>query len=155
MVGAMTSERPSGVDTAPPAPPTGRARWLDVVRTTYRVIRSNPTGRITLKVLVAVFGALVVALGIALIPLPGPGWAIVIIGLSIWAIEFVWARHLLRFTRQQLSRWIRWVGARSWPVRLLIGAVGLVFVGAVVLLSLKYSFGIDLWSDIFGYVTTH
>jgi len=25
----------------------------------------------------------------------------------------------------------------------------------VVLLSLKYSFGIDLWSDIFGYVTTH
>ena len=33
---------------------------------------------------------------------------------------------------------------QSWTVRLLLGAVGLVFVSTVVWLSLKYSLGIDL-----------
>ena len=50
-------------------------------------IRAKPTGRVALKVTIGVFGGLIVALGIALIPLPGPGWAIVILGLAIWAIE--------------------------------------------------------------------
>jgi uncharacterized protein (TIGR02611 family) len=152
-------DQPSTVDAAAPSPPppgpTRRARLGEVLRGTYRVIRSNPTGRITLKVLVALIGGLVVAIGIALIPLPGPGWALVILGLSIWAIEFAWARHLLSFTRAHLSRWLRWIGARPLSVRLLIGAVGLVFVGFVVVLSLRYSFGINLWADVWGYITTH
>lgn len=147
------------VDMAPPSPrpppARRRTRWLDVVRATYRVIRSNPTGRITLKVMIALLGTLVVAAGAVLIPLPGPGWALVIVGLSIWAVEFVWARHLLRFTRQQLYRWLRWVRIQPLPLRLLMGALGLVFVATVVLLSLKYSFGIDLWAGIWEYVTTH
>jgi uncharacterized protein (TIGR02611 family) len=143
------------VQTSTPPPAAGRARWLDIVRTTYRVIRANPTGRIALKVTVGLLGAAVVAVGIALIPLPGPGWAIVILGLSIWAIEFVWARHLLRFTRSGLTRWLHWVGRQPWAVRLMIAAAGLLFVSIVIWLSLKYSFGIDLWARLFGYVTTH
>jgi uncharacterized protein (TIGR02611 family) len=136
--------------------PTGRwSRWREVARTTLRLIRSNPTGRVALKVSIAVLGATVVALGLVLIPLPGPGWALVIVGLSIWAIEFVWARHLLRFTRQQLSRWIRWIGIQPWPIRLLIGLAGLAFVSTVAVLSLTYSFGMDLWADIWRYITTH
>lgn len=136
--------------------PTGRLhRWREVARTTVRLIRANPTGRVALKLSISVLGATVVVLGLVLIPLPGPGWALVILGLSIWAIEFVWARHLLRFTRQQLSRWIRWIGAQPWPIRLVIGLVGVVFVSAVGVLSLTYSFGMDLWSDIWRYITTH
>lgn len=149
----MAGEPPS---TATVERPIGRwTRWRDVARTTLRLIRSNPTGRFALKVTVGVLGALVVVTGIALIPLPGPGWALVIVGLSIWAIEFVWARHLLQFTRQQLSRWIRWVRSRPWPIRLLIGTVGLAFVSVVALLSIKYSFGVDSWAEVLRYVTTH
>jgi uncharacterized protein (TIGR02611 family) len=33
--------------------------------------------------------------GIALIPLPGPGWAIVFIGLGMLALEFKWAENLM------------------------------------------------------------
>jgi uncharacterized protein (TIGR02611 family) len=33
--------------------------------------------------------------GLALIPLPGPGWAIVFIGLGMLALEFKWAEHLM------------------------------------------------------------
>jgi len=130
-------------------------RWRDVVRTAYRMIRANPTGRFALRVGVALLGAAVLVVGVALIPLPGPGWALVLLGLSIWAIEFVWARHLLRFTRQQLSRWLRWIGVQPLPIRMLVGAMGVAFVGIVAMLSLKYSFGIDLWADFWRYITTH
>lgn len=138
-----------------PAPPRAGARWRSVVRTTYELIRANPTGRVALKILIGLLGAAVVVVGVALIPLPGPGWALVILGLSIWAIEFAWARHLLRFTRTQLTRWLHWIAARPWPIRILLGLVGLVFVSVVVWLSVKYSFGIDLWARLWDYVTTH
>jgi uncharacterized protein (TIGR02611 family) len=144
--------RPQGLETVSSPPPPKRVRWRDMARQTYRLIRSNPTGRITIKVVIALTGLLVVAVGIALIPLPGPGWALVLLGLSIWAIEFVWARHLLRFTRQQLTRWIRWIGAQSWPIRVLIGLIGLVFVVFVVTLSLRYSLGIDVWAQARGHL---
>lgn len=138
------------------APEVGAApSWRQRVRTTYRIVQSNPTGRIALKVVVGLLGLAVVAVGIVLIPLPGPGWALVILGLSIWAIEFVWARHLLRFTRTQLTGWLRWVGRQSLAIRLLIGAAGLVFVSMVVWLSVKYSLGIDLWAASWDYITTH
>jgi len=127
---------------------------MDRARFTLQVIRANPTGAIALKILVAILGGLVVAVGIVLIPLPGPGWAIVILGLIIWAIEFVWARHLLQFTRDKLRGWTSWIGRQSWPVRLLIGAAGLVFVGAVLMATLRFSFGVTV-ADIWQYITTH
>jgi uncharacterized protein (TIGR02611 family) len=143
-------------DEAVPAAPAGRMAALrERVRVTLRVIRSNPTGRIALKVGVGIAGALVVAIGLVLIPLPGPGWALVILGLAIWAIEFAWAKHLLRYTRSRVQQWTRWVKRQSWPVRILLGMVGVVFIGAVLVLSLRYSFGIDVMGDIWAYVTTH
>jgi uncharacterized protein (TIGR02611 family) len=33
--------------------------------------------------------------GLALVPLPGPGWAIVFIGLGMLALEFEWAEKLM------------------------------------------------------------
>src|SRR5689334_22485933 len=84
-------------------------------------IRANPTGRLALRIGVGVLGALVVALGIVLIPFPGPGWAVVILGLAIWALEFSWAQRLLEYTKRQVLGWTRWVGPRSWPVRVLLG----------------------------------
>ncbi|MEV8508352.1 TIGR02611 family protein [Actinoplanes sp. NPDC051475] len=107
-------------------------------------IRANPTGRLALKIGVGVLGGLVVALGIVLIPFPGPGWAIVILGLAIWAVEFVWARHLLQFTKRHVQGWTHWVLKQSLPVRALIGLVGFVFICAVVWLSVKLTMHIDL-----------
>ncbi|MFF5176275.1 TIGR02611 family protein [Micromonospora sp. NPDC000089] len=132
-----------------------RSRWRERVRTTLDLIRSNPTGRITLKIFIGIAGALVVTVGVALIPLPGPGWLIVIAGLAIWAVEFHWARQLLAFTRRNVQAWTRWVTSRSLPVRFCLGAVGLVFVAVVVWASLKYSFGIDLVARLLHYLATH
>lgn len=132
-----------------------RAGWRGRVHTTLDLIRSNPTGRITLKIFIAIAGAIVVTVGIALIPLPGPGWLLVIAGLGIWAVEYHWARRLLGFTRRHVHNWTRWATSRSLPVRFVLGAVGLVFVAVVVWLSLKYSLGIDLVARVLHYLATH
>ncbi|MEU8262472.1 TIGR02611 family protein [Micromonospora sp. NPDC048999] len=134
--------------------PRPRGRWRGRVHTTLDLIRANPTGRVTLKIFIAVAGAIVVTVGIALIPLPGPGWLIVIGGLGIWAVEFHWARRLLTFTRRNVRAWTRWVLRRSLPVRLLLGATGLVFVAVVVWLSLKYSLGIDVVAWLLSHLAT-
>ncbi|SCL31113.1 TIGR02611 family protein [Micromonospora inyonensis] len=131
-----------------------RVRWRRL-RTTLDLIRANPTGRIALKVFISVAGALVVAVGVVLIPLPGPGWLLVIAGLGIWAVEFHWARRLLGFTRRHVQRWTRWVTSRSLPVRLALGTVGLLFVGGVVWLSLKVGLGIDVVARLLHYLATN
>ena len=107
-------------------------------------IRATPTGRLALKIGIGVLGTLVIALGIILIPFPGPGWAIVILGLAIWALEFAWAKSLLDFTRRHVRAWTSWVGRQSVPVRGVIGVVGLVFIAGVVWASVRVSFGVDL-----------
>jgi tellurite resistance protein TerC len=56
--------------------------------------------RFARKVAVAVIGSTVVALGIALIVLPGPAFVVIPLGLAILATEFLWARRLLRRVRQ-------------------------------------------------------
>ena len=107
-------------------------------------IRGNPTGRLTLRIGVGVLGALIVALGLVLIPFPGPGWAVVILGLAVWAIEFTWAKNLLEFTKRHIQSWTRWMGRQSWPVRILVGIIGFIFVAAVVWASVRLSFGVNL-----------
>lgn len=100
-------------------------------------IRSHRTGSVAFRTAIAIVGALVVALGLVLVPLPGPGWLIVFFGVSIWAVEFVWARNLLQFGKRVLGSWTAWVAVQPWPVKLLIGAVGLVFVGLVAWFSVR------------------
>lgn len=125
------------------------------LKLTVDLIRAHPTGRVALKAGIGILGGLVVAVGIVLIPLPGPGWLIVLGGLAIWAIEFVWARHLLRFTREKLRGWTAWVTRQALPVRLAIGAAGLVFVAAVAVATLEWSFGVNIVEEAWRYITTH
>ena len=100
-------------------------------------IRAHRTCSVAFRTGIAVLGGMVVALGLILVPLPGPGWLIVFAGVSIWAVEFVWARNLLQFGRRVLGSWTAWVSLQPWPIKLLIGAAGLVFVGAVVWFSFQ------------------
>nr|WP_232234023.1 TIGR02611 family protein [Micromonospora chokoriensis] len=143
-----------GGGTAVQDPPR-RPRWRERISLTLDLIRANPTGRIALKIFIAIAGAIVVTIGIALIPLPGPGWLLVIAGLGIWAVEYHWARRLLGFTRRHVHGWTRWVTKQSLAVRIVLGSVGLVFVATVVWLSLKYSLGIDVVARAMQYLATH
>ena len=114
-------------------------------------IRANPTGRMALKIAIGVLGTVVVAVGIALIPLPGHGWALVILGLAIWSLEFDWAKRLLHFTKRHVQSWTHWIARQSLPLRFVIGAVGLVFVSAVVWASVYVSLDINLATVILDF----
>jgi uncharacterized protein (TIGR02611 family) len=93
---------------------------------------------------VGVIGGLVVAVGIVAIPLPGPGWLIVIAGLFVLATEFVWAERLLEFTKRHVKAWTDWVNDRPVWVRVLIGAATAAFVYGVVVVTL-HLMGIPTW----------
>lgn len=81
---------------------------------------------------VALAGFLVIVGGIVLLPLPGPGWVIIFLGLGIWASEFAWAARLLAFTRRTLRSWTRWYAARFRPARLLLTLAALLAAAAAV-----------------------
>jgi uncharacterized protein (TIGR02611 family) len=74
----------------------------------------------------------VILVGIVLLPLPGPGWVIIFAGLGLLAVEFVWARRLLRFARRQVGRWTDWVRRQPLLVRAgSIAATLAILAGAV------------------------
>jgi uncharacterized protein (TIGR02611 family) len=56
------------------------------------------------RFVVAVVGFTVIAIGVVLLPLPGPGWAVIFGGLAILATEYVWARRLRDRARAYLRR---------------------------------------------------
>ncbi|MFT4233305.1 MAG: TIGR02611 family protein [Leucobacter sp.] len=82
-------------------------RWREAVR-------RRPWLNTAYKVVVTVLGALVVVIGLILVPLPGPGWLIVFVGLTILGTEYHWARRLLGWLHRMLARfWERWNAWRA------------------------------------------
>jgi uncharacterized protein (TIGR02611 family) len=96
------------------------------------------------RIAVGVFGGLIVALGLAAIPLPGPGWLIVIAGLFVLATEFVWAERLLEFTKKHVKRWTDWVTDQALWVRLLLAVATAAFVYGVLVVTLHMT-GVPEW----------
>jgi uncharacterized protein (TIGR02611 family) len=60
--------------------------------------------------------------GLALVPLPGPGWAIVFVGLGMLALEFKWAERLMERILDRLED-ARRSAASASPLQKAMGAV--------------------------------
>jgi uncharacterized protein (TIGR02611 family) len=80
------------------------------------------------RVVVALIGLGIVALGIILLPAPGPGWVIIFAGLGVLATEFEAARRVLAFTRRKYVEWVAWLGRQSALVRVLVSSAILVLL---------------------------
>jgi uncharacterized protein (TIGR02611 family) len=114
-----------------------------------RLVARNRGLEVAYRVLVAVLGFAIIITGLALIPLPGPGWLIVFAGLAVLATEFAWAERLLHYARTQVHGWTEWATSQSLVVRGLIGLIGLAFVaGAVTLYVLVV--GVPSWLPLIG-----
>ena len=55
----------------------------------------GPVRAVVVKVGVSVFGPLVVAAGVAMLVLPGPGLVVMALGAALLALEYDWARRVL------------------------------------------------------------
>ncbi|MEU1285499.1 TIGR02611 family protein [Kitasatospora sp. NPDC005856] len=66
-------------------------------------VRRAPTLHKVWQVAIFLAGLAVVGLGVIMLPLPGPGWLVIFLGMGIWATEFVWAQLALRWTRRKVA----------------------------------------------------
>lgn len=96
------------------------------------------------RVGVGIVGVLILLGGAAAIPLPGPGWLIVIGGLFVLATEFTWAERLLEFTKRHVKSWTDWATRQPLWLRGLIALATVAFVYGVVVLTLHLT-GVPGW----------
>jgi uncharacterized protein (TIGR02611 family) len=71
-------------------------------------IHQRPRLRVVYRFIVALFGAALTLVGLALVPLPGPGWLVVFLGLAVLGTEFAWARRLAAVIKRLLARFWTW-----------------------------------------------
>jgi uncharacterized protein (TIGR02611 family) len=125
----MAGDETDAVSPVLPAPP--RTGFVARVGGLRAKVRALPGGWVLWRVTVTVAGVATIAVGIVLLPLPGPGWVIIFAGLGLLGSEYEWAARLLRRTRGLVRSWTMWSLRQNLAVRVLIGLLGVaVVVGA-------------------------
>jgi uncharacterized protein (TIGR02611 family) len=72
--------------------------------------RQHPVLR---KVVVAVIGFVLIAVGTALLVLPGPGILVILAGIAVLSLEFPWAKAVFDRIRAAIDQALRRVGIRK------------------------------------------
>jgi uncharacterized protein (TIGR02611 family) len=119
---------------SPPDQPNGNVFSRALFSARERVHRL-PAGETVWRVGIAVVGLVVVVVGVILLPLPGPGWLIIFLGIGIWATEFAWASRVLRRARTAVGQFASWVSTLPRWGQLLVGAAGFAVAATFVTLG--------------------
>ena len=104
-----------------------------------RRIRSRPTWLAVYRGVVFTLGLVLVVGGLVLVPLPGPGWLIVILGIAVWASEFEPAARLLDFVKARVRAWEEWLRPKPWWVKALVALGTCVVVACALWLVMQVS----------------
>ncbi|MFE6871436.1 TIGR02611 family protein [Kitasatospora sp. NPDC057692] len=97
-----------------------------------RFIRRSRPLHLSWQVAVFLVGLAVVVLGVIMLPLPGPGWVVIFLGMGIWATEFVWAQLALRWTRRKVAEAAqKALDPRVRRRNLTLTAIGLTLIAAL------------------------
>jgi uncharacterized protein (TIGR02611 family) len=120
--------------------------WLRGWTRRRQRLRERPVVDFAYRVAVGVVGLTVVLIGIVAIPYPGPGWAILFLGLAILGTEFYWAHRTLTFTRGRYNSTMTWFRGQGWWVQ----ALGAVFTAALVVASLWLVGAVDWSAGLLG-----
>jgi uncharacterized protein (TIGR02611 family) len=115
--------------------------WMGALRDR---VKASPAGRSAYRLIVGLVGFAIVATGLALLALPGPGLVVLFLGLAILASEFGWARRAQRYAREQALRWARWAGRQPLWFRLSGGLASGAVLLVIVYLSLRIT-GVPDW----------
>ncbi len=100
------------------------------------VIRHLKRGAVTL------IGVTILAIGVALIVLPGPGFLVIAAGFAVLATEYEWARGALDKSRDRAMQAIEQATQRWWSSALTIATgLGMLGIGValIVVESLPFS----------------
>jgi uncharacterized protein (TIGR02611 family) len=116
------------------------ARWRDR-------LRDRPVADVAYRIIVGVVGLAVLGVGIIAIPYPGPGWAIVFLGLAILATEFSVAQRALKWVRIRYDKAMDWFQRQHWSVQV----VGGIFTALVVAATLWLLGAADWAGELVGF----
>jgi uncharacterized protein (TIGR02611 family) len=72
-------------------------RWREGIAR-YRALH------ITWQITVLTIGTAIICAGLAMLVLPGPGWAAIFVGLAVLSTEFTWAQRLLAWSKRHARR---------------------------------------------------
>ena len=99
---------------------------------------------LTRRILIGFAGWAIVLIGVVMVPYPGPGWAVVFVGLSILATEFERAAKVHRYAHGKYTLWQEWYTRQ--PVYIKAIFWGLTCVTAIVTVWLLNGYGtMDDW----------
>jgi uncharacterized protein (TIGR02611 family) len=73
--------------------------WL--YRLKVRLTGDSALRRMIWRVVATTLGVLIVVAGLSMLVLPGPGWAVIFLGLAVLATEYAWAHRLLVVTKDK------------------------------------------------------
>lgn len=73
--------------------------WL--YRLKVRLTGDSALRRLIWRVVATTIGVLIVVAGLSMLVLPGPGWAVIFLGLAVLATEYAWAHRLLVVTKDK------------------------------------------------------
>ena len=113
--------------TAQPLIPLGSGAVIEPVPSPPGAGMTAPLLRWARKGGITVAGIAMLAGGVAMLVLPGPGLAVILLGLTVLSAEYAWAARLLAYVRQfavrigsqLLPRWLgggRLAARRGMPV---------------------------------------
>ena len=91
---------------------------------------------------VVLAGFVIVLVGLAMIPLPGPGVLVTLFGLAVLALEFAWAERLLERTIDHMGKATDRVKRAGLVQRLILGLLGVLVAAAAV--TAAYAWDIPL-----------
>jgi uncharacterized protein (TIGR02611 family) len=102
------------------------------------------------KSAVTILGAALLAVGLAMMVLPGPGILVIVAGLAVLATEYVWARSLLDKARTQAEKAQEAaVASRSRTAATVVFALAMIGLGVAML---TVDLDVPFWSGVTGSV---
>jgi uncharacterized protein (TIGR02611 family) len=98
--------------------------------------RSNRALDTTWRGIILVVGLTMVGLGVFFLLFPGPGWAVIIIGLIVLATEYAWAQRILNPVREFSSRIAQLVISQEYRAK----RSNVILIVTVVIVTIAYAY---------------
>lgn len=113
-----TAEYRPSIETAIRAEIMAAERPDQPIRRLLRRMRAwvsmHPRLDVGYRLAVGIVGGGIALLGLLLVPLPGPGWLVVFLGLAVLGTEFLWAKRIAAWLKRTLERvWAWWKTHRA------------------------------------------
>lgn len=101
------------------------------------------------RITVFVVGATLMCLGLVLLVLPGPGWAMIAVGLVVLASEYVWAQRLLHPLRRKLIQAKNKASQPQYRTHVRVASAAAVVVVGVAAGAYLWRYGLT-WDGVRG-----